>query len=72
MPSQKTLIWAGAAVATLVVAGAGGGALVWTHPDLVRPGPGSKLVEARSPERVTPSLPPAPAVGPLCGAGRQQ
>ena len=63
MPSQKTLIWAGAAVATLVVAGTGGGALVWTHPDLVWPSRDLKLVEARSPERVTPSPPPAPPVG---------
>ncbi len=60
MPSQKTLIWAGAAAATLVVAGAGAGALVWTHPSFVWSGPGSTLVEARAPERATPSLPPAP------------
>jgi nucleoid-associated protein YgaU len=63
MPSQKTLIWAGAAVATLVVAGAGGGALVWTHPSFVRPDPDSTAVEARAPERVTPNPPPAPSVG---------
>ena len=62
MPSQKTLIWAGAAVATLVVAGAGAGALVWTHPSLVWPGPASPLVEARAPGRATPSPPPAPPV----------
>lgn len=63
MPSQKTLIWAGAAVATLVVAGAGAGALVWTHPSFVWPSPGSNLVEARAPERAAPSLPPAPPGG---------
>ena len=63
MPSQKTLIWAGAAAATLVVAGAGAGALVWTHPGFVWPSPGSTLVEARAPERAAPSLPPAPAAG---------
>src|SRR5208337_4375741 len=63
MPSQKTLIWAGVAVATLVVAGAGAGALIWTHPSFVWPGTGSTLVEARAPERATPSPPPAPAGG---------
>ncbi len=63
MPSQKTLIWAGAAAATLVVAGAGAGALVWTHPSFVWPTPGSTLVEARAPERAAPSLPPPPAAG---------
>src|SRR5271165_2572338 len=62
MPSQKTLIWAGAAAATLVVAGAGAGALVWTHPSFVWSSPGSTLVEARAPERAA-SLPPAPPAG---------
>ncbi len=61
MPSQKTLIWAGAAAATLV--GAGAGALVWTHPSFVWPTPGSRLVEARAPERAAPSLPLAPPAG---------
>src|SRR5271166_1635430 len=62
MPSQKTLIWAGAAAATLVVAGAGAGALVWTHPSFVWSSPGSTLVEARAPERAA-SLPPALPAG---------
>jgi nucleoid-associated protein YgaU len=52
MPSQRTVIWAGAAAA-LVVAGAGAGALVWTYPDVVWPVPGSTQVEARVPEPTT-------------------
>ena len=62
MPSQKTLIWAAAATATLVVAGAGAGALVWTT-GFVWPGSGSTPVEARAPERPTPSPRRQPAGG---------
>jgi hypothetical protein len=59
MPSQRTVIWAGAAAA-LVVAGAG--ALVWTYPDFVWPVSGSTQVEARAPQPATvpdPAAPPA-------------
>jgi nucleoid-associated protein YgaU len=62
MPSQTTLIWAGAAAAVVVVAGAGAAALVWTHPDLVWPGPDSAPIAVRAPERPPPAvLPPRSA-----------
>ena len=63
MPSQTTLIWAGAAAAALVVAGAGAAALVWTHPDLLWPGPGSTPIEARAPEPTAPAVPAASSAG---------
>ena len=63
MPSQTTLIRAGAAAAALVVAGAGAAALVWTHPDFLWPGPGSTPIEARAPEPTTPTVPAAGSAG---------
>jgi nucleoid-associated protein YgaU len=67
MPSQTTLIWVGAAGAALVV-GAAAGALVWTHPDFVSPGPGPAPLEARAPEPAAPV--PPPTVPPAAPAGQ--
>jgi nucleoid-associated protein YgaU len=55
MPSQPVLIWAGAAAAT-VVAAAGVGAFVWTHPDTLW-GDDPALVAARA---AAPAAAPAP------------
>ena len=65
MPSQTTLIWVGAAGAAVVVVGAATGALVWTHPDYVWPGPGRAPVEARAPEPAAPPRPPSLRLPPL-------
>jgi nucleoid-associated protein YgaU len=63
MPSRTTLIWVGAAGAAFVVVGAATGALVWTHPDFVWPGPSPAPVEAHAPEPVAPTVPPAAPAG---------
>jgi LysM repeat protein len=57
MPSQRTVIWAGATAALVV--GAGAGALVWTYPNFVGPVSGSTQVGASVPEPTTPTVPPA-------------
>ena len=66
MPSQRTLVWVGAAALAVVAAGAG--AVVWTHPDFLEPNP-ADLAVARAPvESKPPIVPPAapavPAVSP--------
>ena len=61
MPSQPTLIWAGAA-GTALVAAAVAGAVVWTHPDLVwRAPPPTVIVSTPAPPVVAPVAPPAVA-----------
>ena len=63
--SQTTLIWVGAAAVAVVVAGAAAGALVWTHPDFVWPGPAGAPVEATRPRaRRAQRVPPAPPLPP--------
>ena len=68
MPSQTTLIWAGAAGAAFVVVGAATGALVWTHPDFVWPGRGGAPVEVRAPEPAAPPVSPAAPAGQTAAA----
>jgi nucleoid-associated protein YgaU len=61
MPSQTTLVWAGAAALAVVVA-AGAGAVVWTHPGFLRPSPAAAPpVVASAPAEPQPTtVPPVP------------
>ncbi|HWY83849.1 MAG TPA: Ig-like domain-containing protein [Roseiarcus sp.] len=63
MPSQRTLVWVGAAALALVIAGAG--AVVWTHPDFLKQNPADIPVVARAPAEskppIVPAAPPVPA-----------
>ena len=60
MLSQRTVIWVGAAASAVVAAGAG--AVVWTHPGLLRPSPAAAPpVVASAPAEPKPaSVPKAP------------
>jgi nucleoid-associated protein YgaU len=60
MPSQRTLVWVGAAASAVVAAGAG--AVVWTHPGLLRPTPAAAppVVASAPAEPKPPNIPPAP------------
>jgi len=66
MPSQRTLVWVGAAALALVIAGAG--AVVWTHPDFLKQNPADIPVVARAPAEskppIVPAAPPVPATPP--------
>jgi nucleoid-associated protein YgaU len=79
MPSQRTLVWVGAAALAVVAAGAG--AVVWTHPDFLEPNP-ADLAVARAPveskppivapaARAVPEAPPASASAPVDKAQTQ-
>jgi nucleoid-associated protein YgaU len=58
MPSQRTLVWVGAAAFAVVAAGAG--AVVWTHPDFLEQNPADIPLAAKAPaEPKAPSAPPA-------------
>ena len=56
MPSQRTLVWVGAAALAVVIAGAG--AVVWIHAELPEPNP-ADLAVARAPVESKPPLVPA-------------
>jgi nucleoid-associated protein YgaU len=60
MLSQRTLVWVGAAASAVVAAGAG--AVVWTHPGLLRPSPAAAppVVASAPAEPKPPNIPPAP------------
>ena len=60
MLSQRTVIWVGAAASVVVAAGAG--AVVWTHPGLLRPSPAAAppVVASAPAEPKPPSAPKAP------------
>src|ERR1700722_10342946 len=61
MPSQRTLVWVGAAALAVVIAGAG--AVVWTHPDFLEQNPADIPLVARTPaESKPPIVPAAPPV----------
>jgi nucleoid-associated protein YgaU len=67
MPSQRTLVWVGAAALAVVIAGAG--AVVWTHPDFLEQNPADIPLVARAPaESKPPVAPPAPATPPAASA----
>ena len=59
MLSQRTVIWVGAAASVVVAAGAG--AMVWTHPELLRLSPAAAppVVASAPAEPKPPSAPPA-------------
>ena len=68
MPSQRTLVWVGAAALAVVAAGAGGGG--WTHPDFLEPNPADLAiarapVESKPAARAVPAAPPASAPAPV-------
>ena len=58
MPSQRTLVWVGAAALAVVIAGAG--AVVWTHPDFLEQNPADIPLLARAPAESKPPIVPAP------------
>ena len=58
MPSQTTLVWAGAAVSAVVVA-AGAGAVVWTHPGLLGSNPAPQVIASVPAEPKPAAAPPA-------------
>jgi nucleoid-associated protein YgaU len=66
MPSQRTLVWVGAAALAVVIAGAG--AVVWTHPDFLEQNPADIPLVARAPAEskppIVPTAPPVPATPP--------
>ena len=63
MPSQRTLVWVGAAALAIVVAAAG--VVVWTHPDFLEQNPADIPLVARAPaESKPPVAPPVPAAPP--------
>jgi nucleoid-associated protein YgaU len=66
MPSQRTLVWVGAAALAVVIAGAG--AVVWTHPDFLEQNPADIPLVARAPAEskppIVPAAPPVPATPP--------
>jgi nucleoid-associated protein YgaU len=66
MPSQRTLVWVGAAALAVVIAGAG--AVVWTYPDLLEQNPADIPLVARAPAEskppIVPAAPPVPATPP--------
>ena len=70
MPSQRTLVWVGAAA--LVVVAAGAGAVVWTHPELLERNPADIPLVARAPAEfkppIVPAAPPVPATPPAASA----
>jgi nucleoid-associated protein YgaU len=69
MLSQDTLVWVGAtAASTVVVAGAVAGALLWTHPEFLRPSPAATQVLASAPEPKPPSVSPAEPAPPAASA----
>jgi nucleoid-associated protein YgaU len=68
MPSQRTVVWVGAAVLAVVAAGAG--AVVWTYPDFLEPNPADLAiarapVESKPAARAVPAAPPASAPAPV-------
>jgi nucleoid-associated protein YgaU len=66
MPSQRTLVWVGAAALAVVIAGAG--AVVWTHPDFLEQNPADIPLVARAPAEskppIVPAAPPVPGTPP--------
>ena len=66
MPSQRTLVWVGAAALAVVIAGAG--AVVWTYPDFLEQNPADIPLVARAPAEskppIVPAAPPVPATPP--------
>jgi len=70
MPSQRTLVWVGAAALAVVIAGAG--AVVWTHPDFLEQNPADIPLVARAPAESKPPIaaaaPPVPATPPAASA----
>jgi nucleoid-associated protein YgaU len=66
MPSQRTLVWVGAAALAVLIAGAG--AVVWTHPDFLEQNPADIPLLARAPAEskppIVPAAPPVPATPP--------
>jgi nucleoid-associated protein YgaU len=70
MLSQNTLVWVGgAAASTVAAAGAVAGALLWTHPGFLWPGPAATQVVASAPELRGLSVPPpVPAAAPVATA----
>jgi nucleoid-associated protein YgaU len=70
MPSQRTLVWVGAAALAVVIAGAG--AVVWTHPDFLEQNPADIPLVARAPAEskppIAPGAPPVPATPPAASA----
>jgi nucleoid-associated protein YgaU len=66
MPSQRTLVWVGAAALAVVIAGAG--AVVWTHPDFLEQNPADIPLVARAPAEskppIIPAAPPVPGTPP--------
>ena len=63
MLSQNRLVWVGGAAASIVVAGAAAGALIWTHPGFLWPSSVATQVEASALEPKAPSLSAAAPVG---------
>jgi nucleoid-associated protein YgaU len=71
MPSQRTLVYVGAAVLAVVAAGAG--AAVWIHSELLEPNPADIPVVARAPAEpkapsIVPAEPAVPATPPAASA----
>jgi nucleoid-associated protein YgaU len=66
MPSQRILVWVGAAALAAVIAGAG--AVVWTHPDFLEQNPADIPLVARAPAEskppIVPAAPPVPGTPP--------